>query len=133
MTPRAERRVLQTAIALFAVVPVVAGLAGVVRGPAMIDELAGTIAEDSHFRYLSGLLLAVGVAWWSVIPGIERRGTRTRLLAALVVCGGLARLASLVVTGIPSGPMLGALAMELAVTPAIVVWQGRVARRMGVT
>ena len=133
MTPRTERRALQVAVALFAIVPVGAGLAGILRGPAMVDLLAGTVAEDSHFRYLSGLLLAIGVAWWSVLPRIERHGTRIRLLAALVVCGGLARLASLIVTGIPSWPMLGALAMELAVTPAIVVWQARVARRMGVT
>jgi hypothetical protein len=125
--------VLQVAVALFAIVPVGAGLAGILRGPAMVDALASTVAEDSHFRYLSGLLLAIGVAWWSVLPGIERHGTRIRLLAALVVSGGLARLASLIVTGIPAWPMLGALAMELAVTPAIAIWQARVARRMGAT
>src|SRR5688572_29973452 len=104
MTPRAERRALQVAVALFAIVPVAAGLTGIVRGPAMVDLMAGTVAEDSHFRYLSGLLLAIGIAWWSVLPGIERHGTRIRLLAALVVCGGLARLVSLMVTGIPSWP-----------------------------
>ena len=133
MTPSTERRALQVAVALFAIVPVAAGLVGILRGPAMVDLLAGTVAEDSHFRYLSGLLLAIGVAWWSVLRGIERHGTRIRLLAALVVCGGLARLVSLVVTGVPSWPMLGALAMELAVTPALVLWQARVARQIGVT
>ncbi len=130
MTPRTERRALQIAIALLSLVPVGAGLAGVLQGPAMVDGFFGTASQDSHWRYLSGLLLAIGVAWWSVIPTIERHGARVRLLAALVVCGGVARLLSLAVVGVPSGPMLGGLAMELVVTPAIALWQARVARRM---
>jgi hypothetical protein len=130
MTPRTERRALQIAIALLSLVPVGAGLAGVLQGPAMVDGLSGTASLDSHWRYLSGLLLAIGVAWWSVVPAIERHGARVRLLTALVICGGIARLLSLAVVGVPSGPMLVGLAMELLVTPAIALWQARVARRM---
>ncbi|MBV9835750.1 MAG: DUF4345 domain-containing protein [Alphaproteobacteria bacterium] len=131
MTPRTECRALQIAVALLALVPVAAGLAGVLRGSAMVDGLAGTPSADSHMRYLSGLLLAIGVTWWTTVPAIERHGARVRLLAALVVCGGLARLLSLMVIGVPSWPMLGGLVMELIVTPTIALWQARVARRMG--
>jgi hypothetical protein len=132
MTPRTERRALQIAVALLSLVPVAAGLAGVLRGPAMVDGWPATVSADSHARYLSGLLLAIGLGWWSAAPAIELRAGRVRLLAALVVCGGLARLLSLVVVGVPSRPMLAALVMELLVTPAIALWQARVARRMGV-
>lgn len=131
MTPGTERRALQVAIALLSLVPVAAGLAGVLEGPAMVDGPVGTASQDSHIRYLSGLLLAIGVAWWSVIPAVERHGARVRLLTALVVCGGVARLLSLAVVGVPSWPMVGGLVMELLVTPAIALWQARVARRMG--
>jgi len=131
MTPRTERRALQIAIAILALVPVGAGLAGVLLGPAMVDGLSGTASQDSHMRYLSGLLLAIGVVWWTMVPAIERHGARVRLLTALVVCGGFARLLSMVLVGMPSKPMLAALVMELVVTPAIALWQARVARRMG--
>ena len=131
MTPQTERRALQIAVAVLAFVPVGAGLAGVLLGSAMVDRVSGTPSQDSHMRYLSGLLLAIGVVWWISIPAIERHGARLRLLTALVVCGGLARLLSLAVAGLPSKPMLGALVMELLVTPAIALWQARVARRMG--
>lgn len=131
MTPRTERRALQIAIAIFALVPVAAGLTGVLRGPAMVEKFVGPVSLDSHLRYLSGLLLAIGVAWWLSVPTIERQGARVHLLTALVVCGGLARLLSLLVVGTPSAPMLGGLVMELVVTPAIALWQARVARRMG--
>lgn len=130
MTPRTERRSLQVAVAFFALVPVAAGLTGVLRGPAMVDGVMAAVSLDSHIRYLSGLLLAIGIAWWITVPAIERCTGRVRLLTALVVCGGLARLVSLVIVGVPSGPMLGGLVMELVVTPAIALWQARVARRM---
>jgi hypothetical protein len=123
-----ERRLLQLAVALGSLVPTLAGAAGVVLGPAMVD--AGGIANpaDSHFRYLSGLLLGIGIAFATTIPQIESRTARFRLLAAIVVTGGLGRLVALLLRGAPDRPMLLALAMELAVTPALALWQGRVAR-----
>jgi hypothetical protein len=83
---------------------------------------------DSHFRYLSGLLLAVGLGFLSTIPRIETHGGRFRLLTGIVVMGGIGRLLSLLAIGLPSSTMLAALAMELAVTPGLAVWQHRVAR-----
>lgn len=128
MTPRAERRALQVAIAVLALLPVTAGLSGALRGHAMIDGLAGTVSEDSHVRYLSGLLLAIGVTWWSVVPAVERHGARVRLLTLLVLCGGVARLIGLMAVGVPSWPMMAGLLVELVVTPAVALWQARVAR-----
>jgi hypothetical protein len=42
---------------------------------------------------------------------------------------GLARLLGLMLTGVPSLAMLGGLFMELVVTPALCLWQTRVANR----
>ncbi len=91
-------------------------------------EPSGGASLDSHFRYLSGLLLAIGLGYWSTIPRIELAGGRFALLTLIVVCGGFFRAVGLLITG-PSDPwMLCALAMELIVTPALYLWQGRVAR-----
>ncbi len=124
-----ERLLLQAAVALACLVPISAGAAGVLLGPAMVEAGTGPIAGDSHYRYLSGLLLAIGVAFATTIPRIETRAARFRLLAAIVVVGGLARLLSLIVRGYPSKAMLFGLVMELGVTPALALWQARVARR----
>ncbi len=121
---------LQIAVALGGVVPVGAGLAGVLVGPAMAGRPSGDRSLDSHFAYLSGLLLAIGLAFWSAIPAIERRGAMVRLLTFLVAVGGLGRLISYWRTGAPDGAMQGALVMELAVTPGICLWQWRLQRRM---
>ena len=116
-------------VAVAGIVPVSAGLAGVVLGPAMADAVAGggTVSLDSHFRYLSGLLLAIGLAFWSMIPRIEFRGPAFRLLSVVVVTGGLGRLLGLVLHGTPSTAMLFGLTMELVVTPLLCLWQSRIA------
>jgi hypothetical protein len=124
-----ERKALQGAILLLALVPIAAGIAGIIFGASMVDMSAGGASADSHFRYLSGLLLGVGIGFWSCVPDIEHRGPRIRIMTLIVVIGGLARLWSLVDTGVPLRPMQLALVMELGVTPAICLWQMRVERR----
>lgn len=117
LTPTLERRLLQLTIAVAGLVPVGAGGWGAL----------GYWHDESHARYLSGLLLGIGLTFWWTIPTIERRGAIVRGLAVIVVIGGLARLAaSLQHGGAPSLP----LAMELAVTPLIALWRERVERRL---
>jgi hypothetical protein len=95
----------------------------------MVGSVVGTsITLDSHYRYLSGLLLGVGLGFWRTIPDIEREGRHFRLLAAIVVAGGLGRLWSLHAVGVPDGSMLFGLLMELAVTPLLAFWQYQVAK-----
>ena len=127
--PIGSLRALQWAVAIGSAVPVAGGLAGIIHGPLMIPGPAQyTYAFDSHWRYLSGLLLAIGLGFWSTIPKIAQRGEPFRLLAGLVFVGGLARLVSLLAVGAPSRAMLFALAMELGVTPALALWQYRLAK-----
>jgi hypothetical protein len=114
---------LQAAVAVGGLVPVGAGLAGVVLGAAMTGDGAASADLDSHVRYLSGLLLAIGLVYWSCIPRIEAQRGRFLLLTLTVVAGGLGRLYGVVAHGQPGLPMLLALVMELGITPALCLWQ----------
>lgn len=129
MSAMAERRLLQLAVALACLVPFSASLAGLIGGAAWLQKSVVATDLDSHFRYLSGIFLALGIAFASCIPAIERHSPRFRLLGAMVVAGGLARLLSLAEMGIPGGGMLFGFVMELGVVPALMLWQGRVAQR----
>lgn len=128
ITVLTQKRLLQIAIAMAGCVPVGAGLMGIVQGPQMIGEIKTFGEVANHFAYLSGLLLAIGLAFWSFIPAIETKTMQVRLLTAIVVIGGLARLYDALVNGFPEGPMLYALGMELIVTPALCWWQGQVSK-----
>ena len=66
-----ERRLLQIAVAVAGLVPVAAGALGALRPELLI---AGPAHALTHGAYLSGLLLGLGLAFWSLIPTIERQG-----------------------------------------------------------
>ena len=131
MERQTERRLLQLAVALAAMVPLTAGALGVVDGPSMAggEMTPDRPALESHFRYLSGLLLGIGIAFALSIPTIERRSELFAVLSATVFVGGLARMSALFIHGMPTTPHLLALVMELVAVPSLFAWQRRVARR----
>ena len=124
LTAAHERRLLQLAVSLGALVPVLGGAWGVLGRIA-----TPSAASESHVRYLSGLLLGIGLQFWACVPAIERRGVAVGVLGLLVITGGLARLAGAFETGF-GRPVVLPLVMELGVTPLIVLWRARVARRL---
>jgi hypothetical protein len=124
-----ERRALQIAIAVACLVPLGAGAAGMFLGPRIMGPGVGDSGDlDSHFRYLSGLLLGIGIGFVSTISRIETQGQRFLLLTGIVVAGGIGRLLAIPLFGPPSRAMAAAAVMELIVTPGLALWQRRVAR-----
>jgi hypothetical protein len=119
-----ERAALQATIAIAALVPVTAGIVGILD-PALLD-IAAPASTLTHTSYLSGLLLGIGLGFWSVIPTIERRGQIFSLLTFLVALGGLARLITAVRLGVWSPSVSLPLLMELVVTPLLWLWQRRI-------
>lgn len=123
------RRALQTVVALASLVPLSVASVSLVHGPSWLGRSAPVAVDlDSHFRYLSGIFLALGLGFVSCIPAIERKGARLRLLGAMVIAGGLARLWSLAQVGVPSTGHVVGLGIELGVVPLVLVWQTIVAR-----
>lgn len=124
MSPAQERRALQVFVALAGIVPVSAGLWGALGHLGAIS-----FGGESHGRYLSGLLLGIGLIYWWTIPAIERRGSVFRPLAVVVAIGGLVRLAGAPWTGFGYA-VWAPLIMELGVTPLLALWRERVERRL---
>jgi hypothetical protein len=124
--PEVQVRLLQAAVAVLALIPIGDGLAGAALGigvfgwgPAIGPNI------DSAGRYLSGLLLAVGLSFWATVPRITTQGVRFRLLTLIVLTGGFARLYGVYLIGSPSRSVLVGLTMELLVTPALALWRER--------
>jgi hypothetical protein len=126
-----ERRLLQATVMAGCLVSIGAGMAGIVSGGAFLKGVAAPVPVDldSHFRYLSGLLLGIGIAFAACVPAIERRTALFGTLGGIVIVGGLARLSSILIAGMPSGGHQFGLAMELGAIPLLILWQRRVARR----
>lgn len=125
-----EKRAFQIVLALVLILPFTAAIAGVVQGPRFLGHPPVVPTDlDSHFRYVSGLFLAMLVGYASCLPHVERKGARLRLLVAMTVAGGLARLVSLASVGVPSIGHQAGLVIELGIAPAMLLWHARIARR----
>ena len=123
-----EKRALQVCVAFACLVPLITGGQSILRGPGFLHVAPVPVDLDSHFRYVSGIFFALGVAFVTCVPAIERKGARFRLLGVMVVCGGCARLVSLMAVGVPSRGHVFGLCMELGVVPLLMWWQWRVSR-----
>ena len=129
---RAERHLFRLVVLIAALVPIVAGAAGVWAGPRMTGGvIAPSVDLDSHFRYLSGLLLGIGLAFMFCAARIERRGLLFRTLGLIVVAGGLGRLYGVSLSGLPGWGHRFGLFMELLVVPAFLLWHLSIERRAG--
>jgi hypothetical protein len=124
-----EKRLFQSIVLLASIVPIVAGAAGALLGPGMIHAGLPTNRDlDSHFRYLSGLLLGIGLGFiWSVVR-IEKRSLLFRALGLIVIVGGLSRLLGAIEDGVPGPAHLFPFVMELLVVPALLLWLLRIGR-----
>jgi hypothetical protein len=120
---------LQAVVAIGALVPIGAGISGIALGLGFIQPTAMVnMSVDSQFRYLSGLLLGIGLGFLSTIPHIENKSVRFLTLAGIVFIGGIGRLYAWWILGAPQLDMQLALGMELVATPLLVLWQRAVAR-----
>jgi hypothetical protein len=122
-----ERKLLQIAFACAGLALTGFGLAGVFFGTGFMD-LTGNVAMDSYFRFLKGMLLAIGLIYWSAIPDIERHGERISLVTFILVLGAVPRLMAVISHGVPTNGILVGLAGELIAVPLLWLWQRHVAR-----
>jgi hypothetical protein len=121
-----ERKLLQATVALAGFAGVFLGLTGVLFGTLHTD-LSGDVVLDSYVRFGKGVLLAIGLIYWSCVAQIERRGDRISLVTFILVFGTLSRLFSAVGHGVPTLGIVANLFAGLLLVPLLWLWQRRVA------
>jgi hypothetical protein len=122
-----ERKLLQLAVAVAGLTGVSLGLTGVLFGTLHAD-LSGDVVLDSYVRFAKGVLLAIGLIYWSCVAQIERRSDRIALVTFVLVLGTLSRLLSVVGHGVPTVGIMSNLIVGLIFVPLLWLWQRHVAR-----
>lgn len=69
----------------------------------------------------------MGLALLWVVPSIEQEGVLFRALWVAVFLGGVGRLLSWFLIGVPPKPFVGFTMLELLGAPLFIYWQARVA------
>ena len=121
-----ERKLLQIAFACAGLALVGFGVAGVIFGANFMD-LTGNVVMDSYIRFLKGMLLGIGLIYWSSIPDIERHGERISLVTFILVLGAVPRLMAVIGHGVPTIGILIGLGGELIAAPLLWLWQRHIA------
>ena len=120
-----ERKLLQIAVAVAGFAGVMLGLTGVLFGTLHTD-LSGDVVLDSYVRFGKGVLLAIGLIYWSCIPKVEQRADRISLVTFILVFGTLSRLLSVVGHGVPTLGIVLNLTAGLVLVPLLWLWQRHV-------
>ncbi len=126
-----SKTLLQIATAILGLVPLVTGVIGM-RGVA--DPLyasAGLPALpllDSNLRFFGGVWLGLGLAMLWLVPSIEKHTVLFRAIWGAIFVGGIGRVVSMLLVGMPPIPFLGFTALELFGAPLFVYWQYQVSR-----
>jgi hypothetical protein len=122
-----ERKLLQIAFVGAGLTLIGFGLAGVFFGAGFTD-LSHDVVMDSYFRFLKGMLLAIGLIYWASVPDIERHGERISLVTFILVLGAVPRLLAVIGHGVPTNGILIGLAGELIFAPLLWLWHRRLAQ-----
>ena len=111
-----------------ALIPIATGLASVVFGTEIIREGGGSNANvESELRYYAVFYVGFGLYLWSIAPEIASRGRELRWAAAVLFCGGLARVVGVLIDGWPEADYVMLMAVELVLPPVLVLWQRSIA------
>lgn len=127
-----SKRLLQIVTVLLALVPLITGAIGLsgVRDPLYVAlGLPADPELDSNLRFFAGFWAGAGFALLWTVPKIESRAAVFRTIWAMIFLGGLGRLLSALIIGLPPRPFVGFTALEIIGAPLFVLWQMRVAKQ----
>ena len=82
---------------------------------------------ESELRFYAVFYVGFGLYLWSIAPEIASRGRELRWAAALLFCGGLARVIGVLVDGWPEADYVILMIVELVLPLVLVLWQRSIA------
>jgi hypothetical protein len=117
---------LQISTGLLAAIPVVTGLIGLagLRDPIYASaRLPTDTMLDSNLRFLGGVWLGTGFTLYWLIPKIDQQTALFRAIWTMIFLGGVGRLISMFLIGLPPTPFIAFTILEIVGAPIFVVWQ----------
>ena len=127
---------LTTLLKFIAPIPMVVGLMHIVLGlqtdvllgAKVAVELLSDPVLDSQNRFYGAIFMGYGALIFLCTTNLRQHATLFRILSGGVFLGGLARVVSIVLHGVPSTPVLGLIVIELLGVPLLVWWHSRAVR-----
>ncbi len=125
-----SRTLLQITNALLALLTLILAGASLLYGaasPVYPDGIPMVSELDSNLRFMGGVGVGLALALLWLIPSIEKHTLLYRVIWLCALLGGIGRLASSVIAGLPATPMIVFAAIEVPGVPLLIYWQYKVA------
>lgn len=126
-----SRRALQVTTAVLGAVPVITGVVGMMGlGDPLYAglNLPTDATLDSNMRFFGGVWLGLGLCVWWLVPRIATQTALFRAAWLMIALGGVGRLLSIALVGLPLTPFVAFTALEMIGAPLFIWWQHRVAQ-----
>lgn len=121
------RKSLQVLLGLFGATAIFISLLHIVLGPASIPgSIPVNPTMDSEDRFYATLFMAYGAALLWCIKDIEQKSKVVYFLTLTFFLGGLARLVSMAVVGLPNAFFINMTVLELLLPLVIAFMQSRI-------
>lgn len=127
-----QRRTLQVFLIILGLVPVITGILGMLGVDDPLYAALGLPRNpllDSNMRFYSGVWVVLGIAVLSTVPTLEKHFPLYRVLWAMIFFGGIGRLLSIFLIGLPPIPFIGFTLLEIIGAPVFLYWHYRVANQ----
>jgi len=121
------RRGLQIVLIILSLIPLYFAVTGIMGGAAALNAETSVLnGLDNQFRYLSAFYLILTFLIWYIVPNIENHTGVFRIAILAIFLGGLARLYSKQILGVPLPEQMAGMYLELG-SPLLILWQRIVA------
>ena len=124
-----SRRILQLVTAVLGFIPIVTGIVAMtgIDDPLYVSlGMPRSPVLDSNLRFFAGVWIGLGIALLWLIPSIERQTTLFRAIWGAVFLGGIGRVLSVALAGLPPVPFIGFTALEVIGAPLFIYWQRQI-------
>ena len=124
-----SRKALQIATGVLGLVPLLTGLIGMTGVSDPIYAAARVPADpllDSNLRFFAGVWFGLGVAILWLVPRIESQTVLFRVVWGAIFVGGIGRLLSMILIGMPPLPFVAFTLLEIVGAPLFIYWHYRV-------
>jgi Domain of unknown function (DUF4345) len=129
-------RAFQWTLRAMAMIPLVTGLMEVWMGLGSLKAIGVILpaevwvqpSVDNNWRFLGTIWASYAVLVLYAVSDPRRHATLLRILLTVLFLSGVARAASVLLTGWPVPPFIAAMGFELLVMPLMLLWLRRIER-----